>query len=100
MFTVVLVQKSEVCFLNIRIRNHESLSAEVSVWAKSNPSCVVFLTHSSIQPDLSSPQGDEMMLLHLLEMQGRGGPDHRRPWSKPGLGGISKCLGLYDINLI
>ncbi|XP_050691844.1 E3 ubiquitin-protein ligase TRIM37-like isoform X3 [Eriocheir sinensis] len=44
---------------------------------------------SSIQPDLSSPQGDEMMLLHLLEMQGRGGPDHRRPWSKPGLGGIS-----------
>ncbi|XP_045119065.1 E3 ubiquitin-protein ligase TRIM37-like isoform X3 [Portunus trituberculatus] len=43
----------------------------------------------SIQPDLSSPQGDEMMLLHLLEMQGRGGPDHRRPWSKPGLGGIS-----------
>ncbi|XP_045119066.1 E3 ubiquitin-protein ligase TRIM37-like isoform X4 [Portunus trituberculatus] len=48
------------------------------------------LSHSSsIQPDLSSPQGDEMMLLHLLEMQGRGGPDHRRPWSKPGLGGIS-----------
>ncbi|KAK8739176.1 hypothetical protein OTU49_003513 [Cherax quadricarinatus] len=43
----------------------------------------------SIQSDLSSPQGDEMMLLHLLEMQGRGGPDHRRPWSKPGLGGIS-----------
>ncbi|XP_042233265.1 E3 ubiquitin-protein ligase TRIM37-like isoform X3 [Homarus americanus] len=43
----------------------------------------------SIQPDLSSPQGDEMMLLHLLEMQGRGAPDHRRPWSKPGLGGIS-----------
>ncbi|KAG0695213.1 E3 ubiquitin-protein ligase TRIM37 [Chionoecetes opilio] len=43
----------------------------------------------SMQPDLSSPQGDEMMLLHLLEMQGRGGPDHRRPWSKAGLGGIS-----------
>ncbi|KAK7068498.1 Tripartite motif containing 37, partial [Halocaridina rubra] len=42
----------------------------------------------SIQPDLSSPQGDEMMLLHLLEMQGRGGPDHRRPWNKPCLGGI------------
>lgn len=42
----------------------------------------------SLQPDLSSPQGDEMMLLHLLEMQGRGGPDHRRPWNKPCLGGI------------
>ncbi|KAK3861303.1 hypothetical protein Pcinc_023301 [Petrolisthes cinctipes] len=40
----------------------------------------------SMGPDLSSPQGDEMMLLHLLEMQGRGTPDHRRPWSKPGLG--------------
>ncbi|XP_068216903.1 E3 ubiquitin-protein ligase TRIM37-like isoform X2 [Palaemon carinicauda] len=42
----------------------------------------------SLQPDLSSPQGDEMMLLHLLEMQGRGGPDHRRPWNKPCIGGI------------
>lgn len=42
----------------------------------------------SIQHDLTSPQGDEMMLLHLLEMQGRGVPDHRRPWNKPCLGAI------------
>lgn len=49
-------------------------------------------------PDLSSPQGDEMMLLHLLEMQGRGTPDHRRPWSKPGLG--AACKYSYSSNYV